>query len=129
MKHKSYRRFLRYARNTIFITVLFALHFSYTLAAKCTDETKCLQNPIGATDIATLVARFIKTILPVLGTGALVMFIIGAIHWILSSGSPEKVKKGQDTLVWAVLGAAVAIGGYLALKFIFQVLTGNLKFT
>src|SRR3989338_9536090 len=86
-------------------------------------------NPIGGgcggegPDIATLVGRFITTILPLSGAVALMMFLVGAIYWVISAGNPEQVKKGRDTVVWALVGSIVVIGSYVALSFIFKVLT------
>lgn len=90
---------------------------------------QALENPITTSKPAVLIGRFIASIIPFLGAGAVIMFVVGAIHWILSSGNPDSVKKGRDTVVWAVLGSAVAIGAYVGLKFIIQVLTGNLNYT
>ena len=92
------------------------------------EYAKRICNPIGGcgennTDIATLVGRFITTILPLSGAVALMMFLVGAIYWVISAGNPEQVKKGRDTVVWALVGSIVVIGSYVALSFIFKVLT------
>ncbi len=82
-------------------------------------------NPIGGDnpDIATLVGRFITTVLPLSGAVALMMFLVGAIYWVISAGNPEQVKKGRDTVVWALLGSVVVVGSYVALSFIFKIFT------
>jgi len=128
---------LKYAFLTITIIINAILFYlpalAQSTATTCAGDKCKLPNPlaVGTKDpsVAELVGRFAKSLMPFLGVGALIMFIVGAILWILSSGNPEKVKKGQDTVVWAVLGAAVAIGSYLALQFIIKVVTGELKFT
>jgi hypothetical protein len=35
---------------------------------------------------------------------AVLFFIIGGYLWMTSSGDPEKVKRAQGTLTWAILG-------------------------
>lgn len=121
--HRDHQRWLLY------IWFIFLLSFLAPLAAsaaECDRESGKLCDPIGVTDVAVIVGFFIKTLLPLIGAVVLMLFLIGAITWILSGGNPEKVKKGRDTVVWAVLGAIVIIGSYVALKFIFGALTGSL---
>ena len=46
----------------------------------------------------------ISGILGLTGVLALVAFIAGGVMWMTSGGNAEKVKKGRDILVWAVIG-------------------------
>lgn len=68
--------------------------------------------------IPGLVGGIIQTILGMVGVLALVMFIYGGILWMTSGGSSEKIKKGKDTIVWAVLGLAFIFFSYAILEFI-----------
>lgn len=72
-----------------------------------------LTNPLATTDVSTIIGRLIQALLGITGAIALLMFILGGFHWLISGGSPEKVKKGKDTLIWAVIGLAVIIGAYM----------------
>jgi len=74
-------------------------------------------------DIPEIVGRLIKYLLGMVGVLALVMFIYGGITWMTSGGNPEKIKKGRDTLVWAVAGLAFIFFSYALLKFILEALT------
>ena len=92
--------------------------------AACTSK---ICNPLGEgrTNLAEIVGFFIQTILPITGAVALLMFIVGAIFWIISGGNAEQVTKGKDTVVWAALGSIVILGSYVALSFIFKILTAG----
>ena len=69
------------------------------------------------------IGQIIKTVLGLVGALALVMFIYGGFLWMTSGGKPEQVKKGQDTLVWAVLGLALIFFSYVLVNFIITKLT------
>lgn len=47
-----------------------------------------------------------------------VMFIIGSFMYLISLGNPEKIKKAQGTLKFALIGFILFIGSFLILKII-----------
>jgi len=98
---------------TILITV-FAISY-----VSCAADTVPLPNPLeGHDDIPILVGKIIQYVLGILGILALVMFIYGGLTWMTSGGATEKIKKGKDTLVWAILGLALIFFSYALLDFI-----------
>ena len=79
-----------------------------------TSATPKLNNPLGSS-IETpqaLIGQIINSVLGVVGSLALLMFVYGGITWMTSSGSPEKVKKGRDIIVWSAIGLAVVFSAY-----------------
>ncbi len=72
-----------------------------------------------------LYGRLVKGFVGVAGAVALFFFIQGGFWWLASGGNDERIKKGKDTLTWAVLGLAVIFGSYFILSFIISILTGN----
>ncbi len=60
---------------------------------------------------------------PALGIAAFVVALWGALQWITSGGSKERVKLGKDTFVWVFLGLLLAFGGYVLLRFIIETFT------
>lgn len=63
-----------------------------------------------------------KFVFAIIGTVAFVMFIYGGFTMILSFGSGEKYKKGQQILVAAVVGMFIAFGAYILVGFVLNVL-------
>lgn len=59
-----------------------------------------------------------SAIFSIIGGVALLVFIYGGFLFILSEGNPERVKKGTDAMLAAVIGLAVAFGGYALVKFL-----------
>ncbi|MDO8463579.1 MAG: hypothetical protein Q7S96_04940 [bacterium] len=87
-------------------------------AAGTTASTTSLENPIGTSSIAVLIGNVIRAGFGLVGSIALLMFIYGGFLWLTSAGSPERVKKGRDVMVWAVLGIAVMFTAYAVTTFI-----------
>lgn len=90
-----------------------------------------LTNPIanagqsGATDIRILFGRILQQALAVIGSLALLMFIIGGAYWLVSAGNADRVKKGTETMLWAVIGLFVVFGAYGILGTVISGLTGK----
>lgn len=83
-----------------------------------------LKNPIkGASNFQQLIGLIINAILGLTGSIALVMFVYGGLMWMLSGGNQDRVKKGRDTFVWAILGLVVIFTSYTVVNFIFTTLT------
>ena len=79
-------------------------------------------NPLGTTDIPTLVGRVINILLSILGTITLVMFIYGGFLWLTSAGNDASIKKGKAILSWTTIGLLIIFISYVIVKFIFETL-------
>jgi hypothetical protein len=135
-------------KSKIIITLLLALSiifiFNVNLSLADVDDaesvitdctgTNCdsvsLTNPLGgegddAPSVNSIIGRVINAILGVIGSLALLMFVYGGITWMTSSGSPEKIKKGRDIIVWSVIGLAVIFFSYALVNLvIFDIIGG-----
>jgi len=86
----------------------------------CPPGQVCLDNPLG-TDVTPqiFIGKIIKAILGIVGSLALVMFIYGGFNIMTAAGSPEKVEKGKQILIWATIGLIVIFTSYALVKFVF----------
>ena len=85
-----------------------------------------LDNPLGSTiDIVDVFTTVIKTIFAFTGILALLQFIYGGLLWLTSGGNQEKITKGKNTLLWAVLGVVVVFMSYALVSFVIQSITGT----
>lgn len=80
------------------------------------------ENPAGVTTVSALIANIIKAVLGIVGAVALFMFVWGGFTWLTSGGSPDKIKMGRDTLVWATIGLLVIFASYTLVETIFKAL-------
>jgi len=96
---------------------------------KCLSDNKSecvvLENPLGATDVPTLLGTIIKAALGIVGSLTLLMLIWGGFQWLTSAGNAEKVKSGTQTMVWAVIGVVLVFSSYLILSTFTDYLTGK----
>lgn len=54
-----------------------------------------------------------------------VMLLVGGFNYLTSLGNPEKIKKAQGTLKFAVIGLIIFAGAFLILKTIDFIFLGN----
>ncbi len=55
-----------------------------------------------------------------------IMFIVGSFEYLTSFGNPEKVKKAQGTLKFALLGFFLFISAYLIIRLLDVLFLGGL---
>jgi len=79
-----------------------------------------LGNPLPVNSLPELINNVIKGLLGIVGAVSLLMVVIGGIQWMTSGGNSERVKRGKDTLVWAILGLVVVFLSYAIINFVFQ---------
>lgn len=82
-------------------------------------ESTPLFNPLRVTTFPALVNNVITGILGVVGAISLVMMVIGGIVWMTSSGNADRIRRGRDTLLWAILGLVVIFLSYAIINFVF----------
>lgn len=71
-----------------------------------------------ANDLLELLVNWGQKIFGLIGSVALVMFVYGGFTMVTSAGNAEKVKKGREVLVAAVIGLVIAFSSYLLIDFI-----------
>lgn len=79
-----------------------------------------LPNPLKADDVPTLVSYMVRGLLGISGAIALLMLVWGGITWMTSSGNAERVKRGRDTIVWAIFGLIAIFMSYAIINFLFE---------
>lgn len=69
--------------------------------------------------------RVVSAILFLVGAISVVMLIVGGIRFIFSAGNADRVKGAQNTIIYALIGLAVAILAYAIVQFIIGQLGGS----
>lgn len=94
-------------------------------SAECSGATVELPNPLPADDLPTILGIVLRTAFGLLGSLALAMFVYGGFLWLTSGGSADRIEKGKNTMVWAVLGIAVAFTAYAIVDFVIAAITSK----
>jgi hypothetical protein len=82
-----------------------------------------LSNPLGQTDIRLIIGNIISALLGIAGAVSLLMFVWGGFQWLISGGTPDRIKKGKDTLIWATIGLVVIFTSYAIVRALITALT------
>ena len=62
-----------------------------------------------------------RAILGLSGTFALAMFVFGGIQMITAAGNSENFKKGQQTLINALIGLVIIFCSYIIIRFVLDI--------
>ena len=93
------------------------------LAAKAGED--CNSSNCGnytLNEMVSVVAKYANRILAIVGSLALLAFIIGGLMMMLSAGNPEWVTRGKQTLIGAVIGLTIVFTSYTIIYFVFNAL-------
>jgi hypothetical protein len=76
--------------------------------------------PFGNVTLQELIGKGIRSVVGVLGSVSLVMFVYGGFLWMTAQGSEERVKKAKSTLLYSSLGIVLTFLSYSLVAFILQ---------
>jgi amino acid transporter len=89
--------------------------------ASSTDVDKVeLENPLPTVDMRMILGNIVATAMGVLGSLVLLVFIYGGFLWLTAAGSAEKVSKGSQTMLWAIVGLFIIFGAYGIISLVFS---------
>ncbi len=73
-----------------------------------------LPNPTGG--IRTILVNALNWLLGILGVISIIAFIVSGIMYLLSAGSDEAIKRAKKGMTASIIGVAVGLSGYIAVK-------------
>ena len=87
-------------------------------AAGYRDGIESTSDEFEETDLKTTVKNVINVILYVVGLLAVVMVIIGGVQYTTSGGDSAAVTKAKNTILYGIVGLAIAILAYAIVNFV-----------
>lgn len=66
----------------------------------------------------SLFTKIINTIIFVVGSVAVIMIVIGGLKYVLSAGDSSAVSSAKNTILYAVIGIAIAVSAYAIVNFV-----------
>jgi len=108
---------------------IFFILFSFFIANVAsaiggTQDPNTLPNPLGTTEAMKdpnyVIGKIINSVLGVVGTIALVMFIYGGLRWMTSAGEKDGVTTGKETIKWATFGLIIIFMAYAIINFVLK---------
>ena len=89
------------------------------------DALRVVEPSSSSADLETIVKRVINTLLYVIGILAVVMIIIGGVQYATSAGDQAAVTKAKNTIIYGLVGLAIAVLAYAIVNFVLGALTGR----
>lgn len=77
-----------------------------------------LVNPIGYNDFPSLLFAIANGVAVLVGSLSVIMIIWSGILFLVSAGDPAKIQKAKSSLVWAIIGMAIAISAGVIIEVI-----------
>jgi len=68
--------------------------------------------------VQNVIIRAIKIFLELIASIALIVFIIGALMTIVSEGKSDRLEKGKNAMVYAVIGLIIAFMSFIIVTFV-----------
>lgn len=111
--------------NLVFMPIALAEYTDNNVNLKPTTDCpsgNCLKNPLGdkMTDPNIVIGKIINSVLGVVGTIALAMFIYGGLRWMTSAGEKDGVTAGKETIKWATFGLIIIFMAYAIINFVLK---------
>lgn len=72
--------------------------------------------------VSDVIGTVIKTIIGLVGSFALIIFIYGGMLWLISAGRKDYVDKGKKAMIWSAVGLAVVFASYILVNTVFNML-------
>jgi hypothetical protein len=89
----------------------------------CPPDSICLENPLGTnTNIPVAFGNAIKVVTGIMGSLALVVFVYGGFMWVMAGGNSERIQKGTQAMIWAVIGIVVVFSSYAIITLVLNAL-------
>ena len=70
-------------------------------------------------DIVSFMANAVGLFSMTVGLVCTILFLIGALYMVLSTGSPDRLGKGQKLMTESLIGLAIVLGAYAILRTIY----------
>jgi len=69
-------------------------------------------------DFSSAIVSIINGIIGIFGAVAAIFVVVGGYYYMTSGGDPGKVKKAKDTILYALIGLAVAALAFAIVNFV-----------
>ena len=72
----------------------------------------------GTTDFSNAIVGIINGVIGIFAAVAAIFVVVGGYYYMTSGGDPGKVKRGKDTILYALIGLAVAALAFAIVNFV-----------
>ena len=107
----------------------------YTRAVTCdagftATNGVCIPNNTGLSSgtVSSVLVTFMTWLLYILGTLAIIAFVISGIMYLTSAGNDDQIDRAKEYMIWSIVGVIVAFSGLIIVTAIASFLSGSATF-
>lgn len=89
----------------------------------CIPTNTGLPSPTGSDPLAEVIQNVLNWLLVVVGTIAIIAFVISGLQYLLAAGNENIMEMGKRNMQWSIVGVVVALMGLIILNFIYTMLS------
>ncbi len=114
---------MSYQRSLLFVALALVMVFALAPAVFASDIPQ--GNVVTLSGIETTIRNFVRLLLRISGTIAVLFLLIAGIYYMYAGGEPDKVKKAQAMFWSGIKGALIIFGVGVILNTIQAIFTGD----
>ena len=77
------------------------------------------------TELSDVIQNIVKAVIGVCGVVAVVFIVIGGINYMTSNGDTSKIEKAKKTIIYALIGLAVAALSFVIVNWGIKAINGS----
>ncbi|HSX02837.1 MAG TPA: hypothetical protein VLI05_06030 [Candidatus Saccharimonadia bacterium] len=94
------------------------MHFWAHLLAAFNLKATDVGLPTSTANVGNALTNTITLLTGFIGSLSVIFIIVGGLQIALGGGNPARLKQGRETIIFACVGLAIAIGAYGIVRFV-----------
>ena len=86
--------------------------------AHTAQEAACITDDCDSRELGDILTTVTNVILFIVGAASVIVIIVGGLRYVLSGGDQQGVQGAKNSILYAVVGLAVAFAGYAIVNFV-----------
>lgn len=82
-------------------------------------------NPGANTDLLSMIQTILNVVFGVIGIVAVIMIVIGGVHYTISQGDSAKIQKAKNTIMYGIIGLVIVLLSFAIVNFVLNGLIGG----
>ena len=82
-------------------------------------------NPGANTELLPMIQTILNVVFGVIGIVAVIMIVIGGVHYTISQGDSAKIQKAKGTIMYGLIGLVIVLLSFAIVNFVLNGLIGG----
>lgn len=77
-----------------------------------------IKSPVGGKSLSAVISQGINILFALIVIAAVVVIIVAGFRMVVGGGNPDQIAKAKKTIIWAIIGLAVAFMSFAIVRII-----------